>query len=56
MKKIEFTDADQKAVRVATANVTGNQTFWDRVQEQWERMTEGPEIKPRQPVKSGRTQ
>lgn len=56
MKKPEFTEADQKAAKVAAANIVVDQSFWDRVQDQWERMTAGPEIKPRQPAKSEHTQ
>jgi hypothetical protein len=56
MKKIEFTQADQSAAKVATQDVVANLTFWDQMQEQWEKMTSGPDIRPRQERPKSHTQ
>lgn len=56
MKKIDYSRKNQVAAHVAAANIAGTETFWDRVQAQWEKMTSGPDIRPRQPQAKTRTQ
>lgn len=48
----DYSKADQVAAKIATESVVENKSFWDQVQEQWEKMTSGPEIKPRQEPKN----
>lgn len=47
MKKIDFTEGDQNAALVASADVAYDASFWGLVQKELDRMQNRVEIKPR---------